>query len=84
MQWEGDLRGHVDEALAHKQPNRLAAVIEDLLELLRHTLGGVLLALIHDQLLQLFHTLHILSTAKKDIRGVHFLNDQIPQKPTSL
>lgn len=70
MQREGDLWRHVDEALAQQQPHGLAGVTEDVLELLRHTVAGVLLALLHDQLLHLLDALHALHKAASDTRTV--------------
>lgn len=70
MQWQGDLWGHVDEALTQQQPHRLAGVIEDLLQLFCHTVCRVLLTLIHNQLLHLLHTLHTLPTAS-DTHTLH-------------
>lgn len=46
VQWQRNLRWHIDEAFTQKQPHGFAGVIEDLLQLLRHTVSGVLLALI--------------------------------------
>ena len=60
MQRQGDLWGDVDEALAHQEPHGLAGVAEDLLQLLGQTGGGVLLTLIHEQVLHLLNALHTL------------------------
>lgn len=73
VQWQGNLWRHVDEALTQQQPHRLAGVIEDLLKLFRHTVRGVLLALIHNKLLHLLHTLHTLPTA--DTHNNEILNE---------
>lgn len=60
VQRQGDLWRDIDEALTQQQPHRLACVTEDLLQLFRHAVGGVLLTLTHDQLLHLLHALHTL------------------------
>lgn len=46
VQWQRDLWWHIDEAFTQKQPHRFAGVIEDLFQLLRHTMSGVLLTLV--------------------------------------
>ena len=62
VQRQGDLRRHVDEALAQEQSHRLAGVAEDLLQLLRDAGGAVLLTVVHDQILHLLHALDALHT----------------------
>lgn len=75
VQWQGNLWRHVDEALTQQQPHRLAGVIEDLLQLFRHTVRGVLLTLIHNKLLHLLHTLHTLPTTDTHTQNDDILNE---------
>lgn len=81
VQRQGDLRRHVDEALAQQQPHGLAGVAQDLLQLLRHAGRRALLAAIQEELLHLLHALHILATSQAPVQwrdtGVSRLNGRV-------
>lgn len=74
VQRQSDLWRDVNEAFTKQKPDRFAGVTEDLFQLFRHTVRGVLLTLIHNKLLHLLHTLHTLPTA--DTHNNDTLNEQ--------
>ena len=72
MEWQGDLWGHVDEPLAEQQSHRLSGVVEDLLQIVCHTMGTTLLTLTQDQILYLLHTLDTLWTDQNTVTNTIF------------